>query len=115
MPPVATHITFPRSIPQAVPILNAITPSTITLRNESVMIVFAVVVAPTVVPRNIVIIFISSFCAVFAILSQAPLSLSRLPNISIPTSGAAEGIIRAMTTVTRIGKIIFSTFDTGLS
>ena len=35
--------------------------------------------------------------------------------MSIPTSGAAEGTMSEITIVTRIGKISFSTLETGLS
>ena len=74
-----------------------------------------VAVAPTVTPRNIVIIFISSFCAVLNSLSTTPLSRNRLPSISIPTSGAASGRKIATTITTRTGNMIFSSFETGLS
>ena len=72
-------------------------------------------VAPTDTPRNMVTIFISSFCAVLESLSVTPHSLSRLPNISMPISGAAEGTSRDTNIVTTMGNIIFSVLETGLS
>ena len=60
-----------------------------------------------------VMIFISSFCAALAMRSVLPLSLSRLPNISIPTSEAASGRSSETITVTITGKSIFSSFETG--
>ena len=59
--PEMMYMSFPRRIPQAVASANAATPSTITLRNDHVIILSATVVAPTEVPRNIVIMFMSSF------------------------------------------------------
>ena len=44
-----------------------------------------------------------------------PLSLNRLPIISIPISGATAGSSRAITMVTAIGNRIFSLWDTVLS
>ena len=94
---------------------NAIRPSTMILMVSRVRKVLPFAVAPTVTPRNIVMIFISSFCAALAILSTTPDSLKRLPSISIPTSGAASGrkIEIKMTTIT--GKMIFSSLETGRS
>ncbi len=67
-----------------------------------------VAVAPTVTPRKIVTMFISSFCAVLDRRSTTPDSRNRLPSISIPTSGAAEGTSSDTKMVTTIGKMIFS-------
>ena len=57
--------------------------------------------------------FISSFCAALAIRSVWPLSFSRLPNISIPTSAAASGSSKDTMTVTKMGNKIFSSLETG--
>ena len=74
-----------------------------------------IAVAPTEIPRNIVTIFISSFCAVFEILSVTPETVSRLPAIRKPISGAASGRISETTRVTTIGNATSSSFDTGRS
>ena len=67
-------------------------------------------VAPTESPRNMV--------AAFMILLDAasnnrnvfvPISFTRLPNISIPTKGTADGTNRATTVVTAMGKTILRT------
>ena len=60
-PPVNLYISFPNSTPNAVPIQNAISPSTIILMVSSLRKLVPEAVAPTVVPRKIVMIFISSF------------------------------------------------------
>ena len=75
----------------------------------------AVAVAPTVMPRKMVTMFISSFWAVLFRRSTAPLSLNRLPSIRQPTSGAAEGSSRLTIMVTAMGKMIFSFLETGRS
>ena len=59
------------------------------------------------------IMFISSFDAVFTSLSTTPLSLKRLPSISIPTRGVASGTMKATISVTATGNMIFSLFVTG--
>ena len=108
-------ITLASSTPPAVPIAKAITPSTRMnsvrgLRNAS-----AVAVAPTVRPRKMTTMFISSFCTVFDRRSTTPHSFIRLPSMRQPTSGAADGSSSAMITVMISGKRIFSVFDTGRS
>ncbi len=57
-------------------------------------------------------IFMRAFCAVSISLAATPDSLSRLPNISIPTSGAADGTSSETMIVTAIGKMIFSVLET---
>ena len=59
--------------------------------------------------------YISALEAVSASCLTTPLSLKRLPNMSIPTSGAVVGRISTTTTVTTIGKRIFSSLETGLN
>ena len=70
-------------------------------------------VAPTEMPRNNVTMFISAFCAVSLRRSVTPHSLSKLPNIRLPRSGATDGKSKDTTIVTRIGKITFSFLLTG--
>ncbi len=72
-------------------------------------------VAPTVTPRKIVTMLISSFCAVFDILSTTPDSLKRFPSISIPMSGATDGSSRIVIIDTTIGNRIRSSFETSRS
>ena len=62
--------------------------------------VVPVAVAPTLMPRKMVTMFISSFCMVLLSRSSTPHSLARLPNIRQAISGAAEGTSRATNTVT---------------
>ena len=81
-----------------------------TVKNVS-----ALAVAPTVMPKNIVIIFISAFCAVSESLSVTPHSRKRLPSISIPRSGTTEGNNNAQKIRTDTGKIILTVFETPLS
>ena len=67
-----------------------------------------VAVAPTLTPRKMVTMFISSFCMVLLRRSSTPHSLARLPSIRQAISGAAEGTSSATNTVTTMGKKIFS-------
>ena len=69
-----------------------------------------VMVAPTLSPRKIVAAFIILLAAASnRRLVSAPISLIRLPNISIPIKGTAVGTNKATIVVTAIGKIIFNT------
>ena len=115
MPFVTQHMSLPRSTPPAVPNMNAAIPMANMPRVSRRRNICAVAVAPTDMPRNIVTIFISSFCAVLESLSTTPLSRMRLPSMSIPTRLAAEGTSSAVNMVTTIGKTIFSVLETGLS
>ena len=74
--------------------------------------VSAPIVAPTLVARKMVMMFISAFCAVSESLSVTPVSRKRLPSMRQPISGAVEGRSRMTKVLTTIGKIIFSVFDT---
>ena len=58
--------------------------------------------------------YINALDAVSVSWRTTPLSRNRLPSISIPTSGAVVGRIVHTTTVTTIGKRIFSSLETGL-
>ena len=80
-PPVTLYMILPNTTPDAVPIENAITPRTITFANSAVMILSAVVVAPTETPRKIVTILQRAFCAV----SERPFKL--LASSSVRTNG----------------------------
>ena len=96
------------STPPAVPKPKATMPmpriiSVLGLRN-----VAPVAVAPTLTPRKMVTMFISSFCMVLLRRSVTPHSLARLPNIRQAISGAAEGTSSATKMVTTMGKMIFS-------
>lgn len=84
LPLVKTYISFPNRTPPAVPTQNANRPKKMIaivcgFRNFS-----ALAVAPTVTPKKMVTMFISSFCAVLTRRSTTPLSLNRFPSISIP-------------------------------
>ena len=108
-------MSLPKRTPAAVPNANATRPrntilSVLILRNAS-----ALVDAPTEVPSKITTIYIRAFEAVSVSCFTTPHSLKRLPSISIPTSGAVVGSIRTTTSVTMIGKRIFSILVTGLS
>ena len=59
-----------------------------------------------------VTMFISSPPAVLASLSTTPLSRRRLPNISMPMSGAALGSNRTTRTVITMGNRISSNWET---
>ncbi len=115
MPLVTQHMSLPRSTPPAVPQRNAAMPMAKMPRVSSLKNMLAVAVAPTLTPRKIVTIFISSFWAVLDSLSTTPLSRRRLPSISMPTRDAAEGTSSAVKIVTTIGNMIFSVFETGRS
>ena len=78
-------------------------------------LVFALAVAPTVTPRKMTTMLFISFCEVLLRRSTTPLSRKRLPSISMPTSGAAEGNRRLTMIVTAMGKMIFSRLLTGRS
>ncbi|VUS52460.1 hypothetical protein SB6411_05855 [Klebsiella spallanzanii] len=99
---------FAISTPAAVPIPNAITPSTrmpsvCGCRNLS-----ATSFAPTDNPRKMVTILISPFCTVSLRRSTTPLSRIRLPKQNIPSSGAASGSSSATSSNSTAGKRIFS-------
>ena len=101
-------ISFAIITPAAVPTPNAVTPRTTIFSVSAFRKVSAFAVAPTDTPRSMVIMFMSSFVAVFVSLSVTPHSLNRFPSISIPTSVAAGGSISETIIVTAIGNIIFS-------
>ena len=94
---------------------NATMPIAMISSVRTVRKVEAVAVAPTVTPRKIVTIFISSFCIVLFRRSVTPHSFARLPSIRQPTSGAADGSSSATRMVTTMGKIIFCVLVAGLS
>ena len=80
-------------------------PIVVKFRNASV-----VMVAPTDNPKKMVAAFMMLFEAASNRRNVlVPISLTRLPNISIPINGTALGTNRATTVVTTIGKIIFKT------
>ena len=115
LPLVARHISLPNKTPPAVPTAKATRPSPTILSVSTFKNASALVVAPTDVPRMITTMYISALEAVSASCLTTPLSLKRLPSMSIPISGAVEGRISTTTIVTTIGKRIFSSFDTGRS
>jgi len=94
--------------PPAVPKPKATTPMPMIARVLGLRKVAPVAVAPTLIPRKMVTMFISSFCMVLLRRSSTPHSLARLPSIRQAISGAAEGTSRATNTVTTMGKKIFS-------
>ena len=103
------------STPPAVPPLKAMTPNS---RMDKVSILrkaSAVAVAPTLMPRKMVTMLISSFWAVLLRRSTTPHSRNRLPSISRPIKGAAEGRSRETKMVTTMGNTIFSAWETGRS
>ena len=72
-------------------------------------------VAPTLMPRNSVTIFIRAFWATSLSRSVTPVSFSRLPNIRQPIRGAVEGSSSTTKIVTTIGNRIFSVLLTSRS
>ena len=66
-------------------------------------------------PKKIVTVYINAFDAVSASFSVTPLTLIKLPNISIPISGAVAGRISITKIVTIMGNNTFSFCDTGLN
>ena len=69
-----------------------------------------VIVAPTQSPRKMVAAFITPFDAASNKREVSlPISLTKLPNISIPTKLTADGTKIATMVVTAMGKIILST------
>ena len=80
----------------------------------SVMKVGPTMVAPTVMPRKIVTMLTSGPPAVLYRRSVTVDSRSRLPNISIPISGAQAGTASAVSTVSRIGKRTTAVLETAL-
>ena len=101
---------FTKKIPPAIDKAKARNPPTtmpivVQFRKASL-----VIVAPTDKPRKMVAAFIILFEAASNRRKVlAPISFTRLPNISIPIKGTALGTKRATTVVTTIGKTIFST------
>ena len=115
LPFVTKHIILPVIRPPQVEMQNATSPRAIINKVWGFKKFSAFAVAPTETPRNMVTIFISSFCAVLEILSVTPHTLRRLPNIRNPIRGAASGTIIATTTVTIMGNSRSSVLDTGRS
>ena len=69
-----------------------------------------VMVAPTEMPKKMVAAFMMLFDAASNRREVLlPISLTKLPNISIPTKGTADGTNKATTVVVTIGKRILST------
>jgi len=64
------------------------------------------IVPPTARPRNSVTVFAISFDEAFVRRSTAPDSFIRLPSISMPISGVANGTRMPTITVTMIGNMI---------
>ena len=70
---------------------------------------------PTARPRNIVTMLINAFCVVSDSRSTTPHSRIRLPNASMPSSGAADGSSSATSNNNSSGKMMRSAFDTSRS
>ena len=115
LPPVRWQRSLPKSTPAAVATAKAIRPRPTILSVSSLRNASAEVVAPTEVPRRITTMYIRALLAVSWSCLTTPLSLKRLPSISIPTRGAVVGRMSETTIVTTIGKNIFSSLLTGLS
>ena len=115
LPFVTIYSTLPISTPPAVEQMQAVRPSTTISSVLSWMKSCPFAVAPTHTPSMMVTMFISAFCAVSDRRSTTPDSRNRLPSMNMPSSGTTEGRIRAMSTSTTIGKMIFSVFETFLS
>ena len=95
--------------------MNAISPSAMILIVATVRKDSALIVAPTDMPRNIVVALSTSFWAASERRSVHPHSRRRLPNMSIPTSGTDAGRTRPQATVETIGKRMRSVLVTGRS
>ena len=108
-------ITFAMITPEPVPILKAMRPSTMMPKVSAERNLSACSFEPTARPSMMVTILMSSLAAVLDRRSTTPHSLNRLPNISIPTSGVADGSSRAQIISTESGKTIFSIWRTGRS
>ena len=72
----------------------------------------ACVEAPTVTPSRMVMASVSGPLAVSARRRVTPLSFSRLPKNSIPSSGRADGTRKQVSSRPTMGKMIFSVCDT---
>ena len=112
LPPDTLYMILPINRPPMVENMKAITPSTTIIRVWRDRNRAATVVAPTLMPKNRVTMFIRAFWAVSLSRSVTPVSLSRLPNMRQPISGAVEGMSRMTKVDTAMGKTIFSTLDT---
>ena len=107
------HNSLPINRPPIVPIINAIKPSATIFNVFKSRNDVPTAIDPTLIPRNIVIPFISPLLAVCDSLSVTIHSLSRLPSISMPKSGKESGKIRPHINVITIGNTIFSRLETG--
>ena len=105
----------PNTSPPNVLNANATSPKQIIASVPTVRNLSAAIVEPTESARNIVTMFISSFCAVLLRRSVTPHSRSRFPNINVPTRGTHAGRMSPETTVQMIGNNIFSRCETGRS
>ena len=108
-------MTWPKITPPTVLKTNATSPRQIILIVAAVRKVAAFMVAPTEMPRKMVVALRISFCAARLSRSVQPHSRSRLPNISMPTSGTAGGRISPQAMEATIGNRILSTRPTGRS
>ncbi len=115
LPPEKRISSLPKSTPAAVPKANARTPKTKIMIVLVVRKVSALAVAPTVTPRKMVTMLISSFWAVLLKRSVTPDSRRKFPNIKLPKRGRALGTINPPNRVTIKGKSSLSTLLTGLS
>lgn len=103
---------FASITPPIVSTINAISPSPIissvlNWRNSAAFILEA-----TVIPKNRVITFASTFCAVSESELSTPHSRIRLPNMRKPISASASGANSATIIVTMMGKRIFVSLET---
>jgi hypothetical protein len=94
--------------PAAVDAAKATMPRAKTMRLSSLRKLSAVMKQPTQTPRRRVSMFMNAFPAVSARRSVTPHSLSRLPSMNMPISGADLGTRRMMMMAPTIGKRSFS-------
>ena len=113
LPRLAVHSTLPNRMPAMVSRANAKSPRPRMNRVWGWKNVSACIRLPTVRPRKIVDRLASSFDAVLASWATTPDSFSRLPNISVATSGAEDGTRMPMPIVTTMGKAMTAPRETG--
>ena len=112
MPPEVLYITRPPARPPTVEMLKAIKPRTMILMVSRFRKFCATMVAPTLVARKMVTMFISAFWAVSERRSVTPHSRKRFPSMRQPIRGAVEGRSKITKVATTMGKMIFSVLET---
>ena len=113
LPPVSMHIILPKRTPTAVSRQMATKPRHKTNRVCRLKKLLASIVAPMHKPSSKVTMLVISFSEALFKRSTQPLSLIKLPSMTVPINGAPLGARIEAKMVTTTGKIILVVFEIG--